>query len=112
MKGNGEFSGEIIADTGSIGSWNIGSIGTGWGSGDPYPNSLYSITKSTDKSTEYLTFFRIPSSDDGEVLSFRQRPVGGTKDQVTTNFAIAKDGSIYIKKGYIGNPSARLIISN
>jgi hypothetical protein len=84
-----EISGNVQADSGSIGSWTIGEIGSGWGSSN-YPNSLYSVT--TIDSTDYLAFLRIPATDTGNVFAIRTRDSDG---KVSTPFYVNKNGAMY-----------------
>lgn len=84
-----EISGNVQADSGSIGNWTIGEIGSGWG-GSNYPNSLYSVTKID--STDYLAFLRIPATDTGNVFAIRTRDSDG---KVSTPFYVNKNGAMY-----------------
>ena len=92
------IKGEISADTGSIGAWNIGSIGTGWGNNEEYPDSLYSKTKINN--TDYLAFLRIPTTASDHVFSIRTKNSSGT---ISNPFYITKDGSINASRGKISS---------
>jgi hypothetical protein len=92
------LKGHIEAESGTIGSWNIGTIGDGWGDGGEYPNSLYS--KTTIGDTDYLAFLRIPDDAIAHVFSIRTKNSSGS---ISYPFYVTKDGSINATKGNIGN---------
>lgn len=94
---SGDFTGKVIAGEGQIGSWNIGEIDTGWwGTGSTYPDSLYNLSTISDNEA-YLTFFRMPASKTGHVLSVRTLEEG----EATTPFALAKNGTLNATKANI-----------
>ena len=94
---SGDFTGKVVAGEGRIGGWNVGEIGTGWwGTGSTYPDSLYNLSTISDNEA-YLTFFRMPASKTGNVLSVRTLEEG----EATTPFALAKNGTLNATKANI-----------
>lgn len=87
--GDASFAGEITAQSGKIGPWNLGTIESGWSKNNSYPDSLWNSAEIS--GTKYLAFLRIPQSADGHVFSIRKK-IGD--NDASTIFSISRNGDI------------------
>lgn len=107
---NGNFNvkedGKFEANKGSIGAWQVGSIGKGWSSSNPdedYPRSLYSIMSAEESQTDYsyLTFLRVPNTLAGNVFGIRSR--NEETKEIQDLFHITKEGQVYLNNFEVKN---------